>query len=341
MIARTVLVALAIAAALVPLPASMVERWYSRGLYASLQPMATSLSNLVPIALLDVAVAGVLLGWVIRLSRLDGWKRRLRWTAGALMTTAAVVYLLFALLWGFNYRRMRLEEKLAYDASRVNKAALIKLANQSIGQLNTLYTQGHGTVFSAATVEDAVVRVQRDLGDAWTFRSGVPKRSVLSWYFRQAAIDGMTDPFFLEIILNTDLLAFERPMVLAHEWAHLAGYAHESEANFVAWLACLRSDVPARYSAWLSTYGHAVSRLSRDDRRQLLALDAGPREDLRAMVARYARSRPAVRRASREVYDSYLKANRVEEGIESYSAVLRLMLGTEFPSDGTPRLRLP
>ena len=59
-------------------------------------------------------------------------------------------------------------------------------------------------------------------------------------YFRWAAIDGMTDPFFLEVIVNPDVLPVERPFVLAHEWAHLAGYADESEANFVAWLTCVQ-----------------------------------------------------------------------------------------------------
>ena len=156
---------------------------------------------------------------------------------------------------------------------------------------------------------------------------------------RQAAIDGMTNPFFLEIILNPDLLPAERPMVLAHEWAHLAGYAHETEANFVAWLTCLQGDSMSRYSAWLSAYGHASSVLSRDDRRALPPLDEGPLDDLRAMAARHQRSSPVVRNAAREVYDSYLRAHRVSEGVASYGAVVRLMLGSRFDDDWTPRLK--
>ncbi len=70
--------------------------------------------------------------------------------------------------------------------------------------------------------------------------AGVAEAIAVELYFRKAAIDGMTDPFFLEIILNPDVLPLERPFVLAHEWAHLAGYADESEANFVAWLTCIR-----------------------------------------------------------------------------------------------------
>jgi hypothetical protein len=45
-----------------------------------------------------------------------------------------------------------------------------------------------------------------------------------------------------------------------------------------------------------------------------------------------------VRRAARGVYDSYLKANRIDEGIENYGVVLQLMLGTRFDEHWKPRL---
>ena len=70
--------------------------------------------------------------------------------------------------------------------------------------------------------------------------------------------------------------------------------------------------------------------LPRDERRAIAALAAGPRDDLRAIAARYERSSPVVREAASDVYDGYLRANRVDEGIASYEAVLRLMLGTRL-----------
>jgi hypothetical protein len=68
-------------------------------------------------------------------------------------------------------------------------------------------------------------------------------------------------------------------------------------------------------------------------------LDDGPRQDLQAMAARYARSTPLVRRTAQSVYDEYLKANRVGEGIASYDAVVRLMIGTRYNERWTPRVR--
>jgi len=54
----------------------------------------------------------------------------------------------------------------------------------------------------------------------------------------------MTDPYFLETLIASDLLPFERSFVAAHEWSHLAGIADEGEANLAGWLTCLRGGVP-------------------------------------------------------------------------------------------------
>src|SRR5262249_47942925 len=189
-------------------------------------------------------------------------------------------------------------------------------------------------------LEAAFADAQRALGQRRVAVAGVPKRSLLTFYFRWAAIDGMTNPFFLEIIVNPDVLPIERPFVVAHEWGHLAGYADESEANFIAWLTCIRGGGEARYSGWLALYEHLFAALPREDRVAIFArLDPGPRSDLAAIDARYRRSAPAVREVARHVYDSYLKANRVPEGIASYDLVVRLVLGTTFDNGWVPQQR--
>jgi len=126
--------------------------------------------------------------------------------------------------------------------------------------------------------------------------------------------------------------------VLAHEWAHLAGYADESEANFIAWLTCTRADARAQYSAWLAIFGHAYA--AAEHKRDIAAdLRAGPRIDLRTISDRYAGTPRMMRFAARETYDRYLKANRVARGIESYDGVVQLIVGAAFDDAGNPRVR--
>jgi len=340
---RLALVLLAALAAMVPLPSHLVEAWYSQRLYPEIQTRLTPLSNQAPLALLDVT-AGLLLVILVAMYlsrvRAAGFLRASVRMLVTIVTLASVLYLVFLALWGLNYRRVPLDEKLAFDESKVTPAAAFALGEYAVSQVNAMYATAHGAPQEGPTLETAFASAQQALGDARRAIPGVPKRSLLEWYFRTAAVDGMTDPYYLEVIINPDALSFERPFITSHEWAHLAGYAHEAEANFLAWLTCIRGDALARYSGWFAIYEQVAGSLSKADRTALAAkLEAGPRQDLQEASKRYLRSSPVVRNTTREVYDSYLRANRVNEGIASYSAVVRLMLGADVLADGSPRLR--
>jgi hypothetical protein len=123
---------------------------------------------------------------------------------------------------------------------------------------------------------------------------------------------------------------------MAHEWSHLAGFAHEAEAGFVGWRACLDGDVQAQYSGWMSVWPSLVSAVPRAAREGLLQrLGPGPRADLRAVAARNARALPTVREAAWRGYDAYLKSQHVPEGLASYEGVVRLIAGTRTPARRT------
>src|SRR4029450_12861680 len=106
------------------------------------------------------------------------------------------------------------------------------------GRLNDLYERAHGARAPAAPAIDqplvaALERALADTGRPQTVVPGRPKRTILDWYFRRAAVDGMTDPYFLEILVSGDLLPFEQPFGTADEWGHLAGLGGEGGGTFV------------------------------------------------------------------------------------------------------------
>jgi len=347
-----VLTVLAALFAFAPLPPTLVERAYSLGFFAALQPRLTSLSNLTGIALLDVQIVLVVSGWValalrdlIRSSRVHRWRTLARIGLRTLSWSAAA-YLAFLVIWGFNYRRVRLVDRLDFGADRVTADAALALAGQAVEQMNTLHQPAHEQGWSAPDVADPILAdalggAVRDVGGVNRVVVGRPKRTLLDWYFRRAAVSGMTNPYFLETLIASDVLPFERPMVHAHEWSHLAGIANEGEANFVAWIACVRSTPSHRYSAWLALYSDLLPSIARADRTALVArVGPGPREDLRTIRDRYLRNvSPAVSTVGWRLYDSYLKANRVESGTASYAEVVRIVLGVRFTGTWMPQLR--
>jgi Protein of unknown function (DUF3810) len=335
-------VLLAAGAALVPTPAGVVERLYSTGVYPIVQRALTSVSNRVPFALLDVLIAVVVCGWIAALVR-DLARARgagLRAAVAIVARTvvvAAALYLVFLIVWGFNYRRVPLADKLQFQSGGVSPDAARTLAATSVERANALYDRAHGGG-ERTELAGAFARAQRDLGGARLAVPGWPKSTLLDLYFRRAAVDGMTDPYFLETLVAGDLLPFERPFVVAHEWSHLAGYADEGEANFVGWLTCLRGSDGDQYSGWLFLYGEILGSVRPADRAEIAGrLAAGPRADRRAVADRVRRHvNPRVSAAGWRVYDRYLKANRVEAGVASYAEVVRLALGVRFGPDWTP-----
>jgi hypothetical protein len=334
---RWLVAALAVGLAILPLPPGPVERWYSTGVYQVLQPGLTRASNTVPFALLDILLTVSLAALVllaVRDGRACGWRRAILQSAARLVLVAAIGYLIFLASWGLNYRRVKLEARVPFDESAITSEAALRLATTTVDRLNALYAPAHAQGWMTGSAIDTVLasafnRAVRDVGVPRDVVVGRPKRSILDWYFQRAGVSGMTDPIFLETLVASDLLPFERPFVIAHEWSHLAGLADEGEANLAGWLSCIRGAERDAYSGWLFMYGEALRAVIASERAALVAkLGDGPRRDLRAIRERIAQHvEPRVSAAGWRVYDSYLKANRVEAGAASYEQVVRLALG--------------
>ena len=334
--------------AFVPLSRSFVERTYSRFLYPHLQRIITPASNVPPFALLDVFAVAIIALWVVALMK--DIRRGQRWKHAivpALMRSIVWIcglYLAFVLLWGLNYRRVKLRDKLQVDTAAISSKGASLLAATVIDRLNAIYAQAHAAEpIAMGSIEPELAsgfsRAQKELGGITLAVPGRPKKTLLNPFFHLTGVEGMTDPYFLETLIDDSVLPVERPFVIAHEWGHLAGFADESEANFMGWLACVHGSPADQYSGWLFAYEELMSAVPGADRADLVRrLAPGPIDDLRALVLRQQRQvSPRASRMSSQVYDRYLKANRIQSGVANYEEVVALMLGVQFDPDWTPK----
>jgi Protein of unknown function (DUF3810) len=338
---QLILIGAAAFVALLPPGAVSVERWYADWLYPAIQANVTSLSNRLPIALFDVAVVVfilIALGiwiWSIRLARRKHVIRSLWRGVVATLTLLAVVYLWFLALWGLNYARPPLESTMQYDASRITPEAVRVLAEYSIDRANQTHAAGHAAGFQAIhdspqALIDALHQVEKEFGRPRPTVMATPKWSIFSPFYRASGVSGQLGPFFLETLLNPDLTGPERPSVLAHEWAHLSGYAPESDASFIGLLAALRAGPAAEYSAWLDLVSESVNQLQPVTQRIVLEkLAQGPRDDQAAIRERLKKLVRPVEKVAWSSYDQLLKSQGVEEGVQSYSRVIQLLIGTD------------
>jgi hypothetical protein len=326
---------------LVPLPASLVEAGYSRYLFRWWQTLVTAFSNLAPFAWIDLFILGVagLVIWralgLIREARRSGVIPALWEGARRLIRAAAVLAILFLGMWGFNYRRVPIDATVAPVAPSVDDLRAAVVDAGIVGARVRPAQTAADASFEALTRElrEPLDRALVSLGRPTLGTAGRPKYSiVLTPFFTWAGVDGMVDPFALETIVHPDLLPFERPFALAHEWAHLAGAADEAEASAVGWLACMNGPPDLVYSASVYLIVEGAAALPISVWREVAGqLDPGIRADLEAMSRRQSRQRPIVRRTAFRAYDQYLRANQVDDGVASYSRALSLIL--------SPRLR--
>ena len=314
--------------------------------YPALQTTLTSLTASLPFAALDLWIVLVALGaaWVGgQLTR-----RRLRWRSAfaGLALAISLSWMAFQVLWGWHYQAPTLEARLA-QGSDIEDSRAREVAAHAVARLNALHADAHVHAWPGRDdrpdgLAYAMRDVLRDLQVQWHPVLAAPRYTMSDPYLRWAGIDGVTNPFGLEVVLNGRLLDVERPSVLAHEWAHLAGFADESDASFVGWMAGVRAGGQHEYAAWLGVLPHLAGALAPDARAAILGeLGDGPVADLRAIAARAAERWPALQDVAWRVYDRFLKVNRVSEGVARYDAVTRLLLTVADERTGRLRQLVP
>jgi hypothetical protein len=325
-----------------PWPSGLVDTFYSRGIYRYGQSFMTTISNLTPWTWMDV-LAAVVLALVLRRvvllvkdARSDGFMAAWGQLMRRSLRGAGIVLGIFCLFWGLNYRRTPLGQALvaAQTTAPAPAASVDDLRSLAVDAANLAARTRGNARQSLLSYEEVAKDLPAPVNDARGRLGrprlsvpGRPKYTVFTPFFTRAGVTGMVDPFALESLVHPDLLPFERPFVLAHEWAHLAGFADEAEASAIGWSACMRGDAPLVNSASMFLLVEAGSSLPRPVWNNVFSsADAGVQEDLRALEQRLREVQPRVRDASFKVYDEYLKANSVSDGVQSYSRALQLIM---------------
>jgi hypothetical protein len=338
-----------------------VERLYASALYPKLARGLATLTGTVSFSIgewLVLLAIGGAAGWLVRVvvgvKAAKGRRRRAVAVAMARAVSAAgLVYLAFLLLWGLNYHRPPLAVMTGLGQERTGVSldelealcgALVREANEArtavaedAGGVSRL--EG-GVPATLVRAEDAV----RGASERYAVVRGpfAPAKPVLlSTGLSYLGVSGIYLPFTAEANVNAILPDSQVPFTSAHELAHQAGIAPEDEANFVAYVACIRfPDPDFRYSGALSAGLYAVNALAQSDRPRALRVarwSPAVRRDLDALTVWNRRYQGPAERASRAVNDAYLKTQGVDEGVRSYGRMVDLLILERRARTAQPR----
>jgi hypothetical protein len=320
-----------------------IEQNYTNGFYPVWDTLVRSVTDRIPWSLDDVLLPALVLGllalWINRARNAEKGRRRYALARAVLDTCAvfAAIFLWFMVSWAFNYSRVPVNQKMVLHKERTGVDSVTALANHTIDMLNANVVAAHAEALDDAhmfaALEPTFYPTIHRLGDAATFAPTPIKPTLFEPLMRATATFGFTDPWTHEINLSTSLFPYERPASYAHEWSHLSGFADESEANFIAAVSCTHSkDAALRYSGWMLIWFNLPSSIHVTHRPSPEVL-----ADARAIEARYRReTKPGVARVQRAVYNSYLHANNVKAGYNSYQLFVQLLTAGDFDRDGLP-----
>ena len=329
----------------------LVERYYSRKLSPAISQALSLVNGVVGFSiaeLMSYVLPAALVGTLIyqgreiylRRKRMSGLLRTdllvLAWASGSAM-------LLFLLIWGLNYQREPLGNKLGLAGRNPSDEQLKMISETIVNEMNSNYGDSHvggaadGSRAAPPNRAELYALIEASyeheplLGDAGKGRYGPPKPIYFSGLMSRLGLSGFYMPFTGEPNFNAAQPDFDLPYVIAHEKAHQRGFAREDEANFLAFLVCVNSTHPyVRYSGYLNAL-KVVGAFASLDPEFYQNLDGrigeGPHNDLRARAAFWARHEGPARAMAGRINNSYLQANRIGSGAQSYGDDITLIVG--------------
>lgn len=149
---------------------------------------------------------------------------------------------------------------------------------------------------------------------------------------RRLSISGIYNPFTGEANVDAALPNIQNIYVCAHEMAHAHGITSEAEANFVAYLACLRSgnkmaEYAAEYALWRQIAGEVNKTQPKEIREQLVQqIPIGLQRDRQAIIAAYYAHKAYFPQVTNTLNDTYLRVQGIEAGADDYDGFLKIYL---------------
>ncbi|HPE38429.1 MAG TPA: DUF3810 domain-containing protein [Bacillota bacterium] len=325
---------------------------YALHIFPVISVIISSIANLFPISLTEVAVVGLVFTAPILIAiaiyhliyyiRQKLVKIFLVHLGIGVAWIAFVGVLLFTLLHGINYYREPLRERLPMGTNEYTLEELEEVYAWTVNGINQarselpededgypVFENGKYDILDdyASEYEQAAQTIP-ELG-----RTACDAKPVaLSHLWSYTGITGMYNPFFVEANINMDVPDTVIASTVFHELAHTCGMAKEGDAELASLLVCLLSeDAMARYVGYSNARQQivfAIQECGGIDAYKSISEKYPVCEEYYTDMAQEAlyweqfeESAPIIEDISTSVNDTYLKLNGQEDGIDSYNIV--------------------
>jgi hypothetical protein len=315
---------------------SVTENLYSQKIYVFIAGKLSPFSNLFPFSLDDLFYFLLLSGFLILPVLLIARKVSVVKALKTVLNLMALTYSLFYFLWGFNYFRQDIYERLDLSGHEPNPTLFIEQLKLTIEATNQSWCEfdNVGKTEIDWYIEDSYQKLSGALRLKYPAGKRRAKNITASSFFAKAGISGYYGPFFNEVHVNSKILPVEYPFVLAHEKAHQFGITNEAEASFYAWMVGVKSPSKhLQYSANLHILRYFLSQAYRlEEYPEIIKeLDEKVIQDLKNIAENWQKLRNEnIDKVASKANDIYLKSNKIEKGIQNYQGVLKFVMDYSY-----------
>lgn len=319
----------------------VVERFYSNGLFLFISRTERFLFGSISFSIGDVLYAILIVYLLISI-----WKTRKTWRNQwkdnllNILSGFSIFYFLFHLLWATNYYRIPLFEKMNIQREYTD-ADLYAFTEKLIIKTNEIQvaiTKNKNQKVTNPYSQDSIFKMTQNGYDNLAkkhsfFKYEIPsqKKSLFSLPLTYMGFGGYLNPFTNESQVNYKLPMYGFPNVICHEMAHQIGYASESECNFIGFLAGIKNkDLYFQYAAYSSALRYCLGNVAVKDEAKFNAykpkINLGIIKNFRESELFWNQYDTFIDKGFHAFYDHYLKANQQQDGLESYSKFVDLLI---------------
>lgn len=318
-----------------------VERYYSNGLYVWIAKFSRISFGFFSFSVGDILYFGVillLLQWMYGQRKI--WKTNWKDLVLKGISFLSVFYFLFNLLWAFNYHRTPLFEKLNIEKDYSN-ADLLRFTEELIAKTNQIHYQiakNKDLKVAFPYTQEQVFEMNLEgyqslskVFPSFKYENASVKKSLISVPLSYMGFGGYLNPFTNEAQVNDKGPMYNFPTTVCHEMAHQLGYASESEANFIGFLASVKNEnLYFQYSGYSYALRYCLHNWQIRDEKMFAILhekvNPGILKNYEESNAFWKQYETFIETGFQLFYDNFLKFNQQKDGMEGYSKFVNLMV---------------
>ncbi len=318
-----------------------VEKYYSNGIFPKISGFLRIVFGRMGFSVGDI-IYGILIILIIRWlwKRRKTWRREYKYNLLSIFSAFSVFYFLFYFFWAVNYHRVPLNEKMNIE-KEYSHDELVAFTKRLIQKANEVHLQithnDSAKVVSPYTTEEIYQKSINGYDNLakqypyFTFNNESIKSSLISSPLSYMGFGGYLNPFTNEAQVNSKLPLYNLPTTACHEMSHQIGYASESEANYIGYMASVyNDDLFFKYSGYTFALKYCMRNIHKIDEEKAKSLlpliNKGILLNFKESEHFSEEYESFIEDVFKVFYDNFLKLNHQEDGLKTYSKFVGLLV---------------